>query len=130
MVGATVATKSCLAVRGDSIFSLLRHMAAERPLVAASAMCFLNLSFVSMTTPKILASCFGLTSSPLIVNGVWLVRSATRVKCTMVVLSHSNVAPLRLSHASARSMMVCMPSLFASAVGPVTQAECSSTNAI
>lgn len=123
MAGATVATESCLAVRGDSILSLLRHMAAVRPLVAASAMCFLNLSFASITTPKILAFCFGLTTSHLIVNGMRLVRSMTRVKWTMVVLSHSNVAPLRLSHASARSMMACMPSLFSSAVGPVTQAE-------
>jgi hypothetical protein len=30
------------------------------------------LSFVSMTTPKILANCFGFTSSPSIVNGVLL----------------------------------------------------------
>lgn len=123
MAGATVATKSCLAVRGDSIFSLLRRMAADRPLVAASAMCYLNLSFMSITTARTLASCFGLTSSPLIVNGVWLVGSAMRIKCMMVVLSHSNVAPLRYSHASARLMMVCVLSLFAFAVGSVTQAE-------
>jgi hypothetical protein len=73
--------------------------------VAASAMCFLNLSLASMMTPKILASSFGLIISPLIVNGMRLVQSMTRVKCTMVVLSHSNVAPLRLSQASAWSMM-------------------------
>lgn len=76
-----------------------------------------------MTTPKILAFCFGLTTSLLIIKGMRLVGSILRVKWTMVVLSHSNVAPLHLSHANARSMMVCMPSLFASAVGPVTQAE-------
>lgn len=109
MAGATVTTKSCLAVRGDNILSLLRYMAAVRPLVAALAICFLNLSFASMTTPKILAFWFGLITSPLIVNGMRLVYSMTRVKWTMVVLLHLNVALLRLSYASAWSMMACMP---------------------
>lgn len=65
MAGATAAVKSYLAVRGCSISSLLRHIAVKRPLVAAPSICFLNLSFTSMTTPRILASCFALISFPL-----------------------------------------------------------------
>lgn len=34
MVGGAVAVKSCFAVRGDSILSLLRHIVADSPLVA------------------------------------------------------------------------------------------------
>jgi hypothetical protein len=68
-----VAIKSYLAIYGDSVLSLLKHIAAVRPLVAASAICFLNLSFISIIMPKTLAFHFGLIISPLIIYGIWLV---------------------------------------------------------
>lgn len=71
-------------------------MAADSPLAAVLAMCSLYRSFASITTPKILALCVGLTPYPLITTSVSLVRLALRVKM-MVVLSPSNIAPLRLS---------------------------------
>jgi hypothetical protein len=105
MVGATVAVNSCLAVRGNDVFSLFRHMATARPLAAALAMCSFTVASHPSPTPRVLALCLGQTSFPLITNGVSLVRSALRGKCTMVVLSPSNVAPFRFSQFSALSMM-------------------------
>jgi hypothetical protein len=81
-------------------------------------------------TPRIFALSFGLTVSPLTVNGVSEDRSLFLVKCTMAVFSPSNWAPLRLSQSKARSMMAWMPARFASAVGPTTQAVQSSTKAM
>ncbi|PVH69313.1 hypothetical protein DL98DRAFT_625590 [Cadophora sp. DSE1049] len=77
--------------------SLFSAIAAKRPLVAALAMCCLYRSFESIITPKILAVSFGVTTSLLIVIGVVLARFGLRVKCTNVVFSPSNVAPLRFS---------------------------------
>ena len=55
---------------------------------------------------------------------------AFRVKCMMAVFSVSKVAPLLLSQSSAFLMISLIPSRLLSAVGPVTQAVKSSTNAI
>jgi len=89
-------------------------------LAAALAMCSLNRGPESMITPRILALLVGLTSCPLIVHGVLLLRSAIRVKWMMVVLSALNVIPLRFSYSSVLLMIDSTPARFASAVGPVT----------
>lgn len=76
--GTTVAPNNCLAAEGDIICSRLSAMAARRLFVAACAL-------------------LGVTVSPLIVNGVVLVRFAHLVKCTRIILSPSKVALVHLS---------------------------------
>jgi hypothetical protein len=76
-----------------------------------------------MTTPEIFAVSLGTIASPLIVKGRVLFRLGRLVKWIMTVWSPSNVAPLRLSHCMALSIMAWIPSRFASADGPVTHAS-------
>jgi hypothetical protein len=53
-----------------------------------------------------------------------------RVKCIIAVFSASNVAPLLLSQSRVLWIIALMPSRLCCAVGPVTYAVKSSTNAI
>lgn len=98
---------SCLAIRGDTIFSLLKNIATVSPLEAVAATCSLYRNPASMVTPNSLTLLLAMTSLPLIVKGVLLERAAVLVKWIIDVLSVSKVAPLRLSHANASSIIDC-----------------------
>ena len=83
-----------------------------------------------MSTPSILTWSLGDTLCPLMMKGSVALLYALRVKWMTAVFSASNVAPLLRSQSSASLMMASIPSLLLCAVGPVTHAVKSSTNAI
>lgn len=127
---ATVDVNNCCAVDGDKPLSRLSSIAASKPLEAALAMCSLYFSLASITTPRILTWSLGWTVCPLIVTSSTLVLYDLQVKCIIAVFSTSNVALLLLSQSRASLIMASMPSRLLCAVGPVTYAVKSSTNAI
>lgn len=121
---------NCRAVAGDRPRSRLSSIAASKPLEAALAMCSLYLSLVSMITPRILTWSLGSMVCPLMVKGSLSNLYALGVKCMIAVLSASKVALLLLSQLSVSLIITSMPCRLLYAVGPVTHALKSSTNAI
>jgi hypothetical protein len=101
---------------------------ALNPFAMTFEMCSSIVSLVSSVTPRTLTLLLGVISVSLKRRLGGISRTGRRVKWMRLVLSASNVAPLRRDHCSACRMIVSwMAFVFCSASLPTTHALKSST---